>query len=232
MPASRAATEMIRTLARRRLLDRDVISSYVPRQTWVLTGSGAPCPRATRAGRRGRLGELAPAPPGPRPSASVGHHDVDGDEQVAEAVRRGGPRPCRAPAACGRSGVPGGTRRVTEPSSVGTRRSVPSTASAIGDRHGQRQVVAATRPNRSSARTLTSTYRSPAGPPRSPGSPRPPSRIRCPSATPAGMRTLIVRVLVTPPVPWHSGHFSSTTVPDALALAARLGEAERRPGCG
>ncbi len=37
--------------------------------------------------------------------------------------------------------------------------------------------------------------------------------MRCPSATPAGNRTLSVRVLVTPPVPRHSGHFSSTTVP-------------------
>src|SRR2546430_10624580 len=33
------------------------------------------------------------------------------------------------------------------------------------------------------------------------------------SATPAGIRTLSVRVLVTPPVPRHSGHFTSTIVP-------------------
>src|SRR5690348_10947476 len=37
--------------------------------------------------------------------------------------------------------------------------------------------------------------------------------MRWPSATPAGKRTLIVRVLVTPPVPRHSVHFSSTIVP-------------------
>src|SRR4029450_4552731 len=43
--------------------------------------------------------------------------------------------------------------------------------------------------------------------------PPPARRVPLPSATPAGMRTLRVRVLVTPPVPRHSGHFSSTTVP-------------------
>src|SRR5690606_11458716 len=51
------------------------------------------------------------------------------------------------------------------------------------------------------------------GPPRTPGSPRPASRIRCPSCTPGGIRTFSRRVLVTPPVPWHSGHFSCTIVP-------------------
>jgi hypothetical protein len=109
-------------------------------------------------------------------------------------------------------GVPGGTRRVTAPSMVGTRRSVPRTASEIVI--GTVSVRSSPdRPNRSSRRTRTNTYRSPAGPPRSPGSPRPASLIRWPSATPAGKRTLIVRVLVTPPLPRHSGHFSSTIVP-------------------
>src|SRR2546430_8706363 len=109
-------------------------------------------------------------------------------------------------------GVPGGTRTVTEPSSVGTVRSTPLTAS--GNVIGTASVRSSPyRPYRLSSRTLIRTYRSPAGPPRAPGSPRPDSRIFCPSATPAGIRTLSVRVLVTPPVPRHSGHFTSTIVP-------------------
>src|SRR6266571_3656215 len=109
-------------------------------------------------------------------------------------------------------GVPGGTRTVTEPSSVGTVRSTPLTAS--GNVIGTASVRSSPyRPNRLSSRTLISTYRSPAGPPRAPGSPRPDSRIFWPSATPAGIRTLSVRALVTPPVPRHSGHFTSTIVP-------------------
>ena len=110
-------------------------------------------------------------------------------------------------------GVPGGTRRVTAPSIVGTRRSVPSTASAIGDRHGQRQVVPAT-PEQVVAADLDHARkgRRPGRRAR-PARPARPSRMRCPSATPGGNRTVSVRVLVTPPVPRHSGHFSSTTVP-------------------
>src|SRR2546430_3985302 len=109
-------------------------------------------------------------------------------------------------------GVPGGTRTVTEPSSVGTVRSTPLTAS--GKVIGTDRVRSSPyRPYSGSSRTLIRTYRSPAGPPRAPGSPRPESRIFCPSATPAGIRTLSVRVLVTPPVPWHSGHLTSTIVP-------------------
>src|SRR4051812_9842129 len=37
--------------------------------------------------------------------------------------------------------------------------------------------------------------------------------MRWPSPPPGGLRTVIVRVLVTPPVPRQSGHFSSTMVP-------------------
>src|SRR5262249_54956537 len=109
-------------------------------------------------------------------------------------------------------GVPGGTRTVTEASSVGTVRSTPLTAS--GKVIGTARVRSSPcRPNSGSSRTLISTYRSPAGPPREPGSPRPDRRIFCPSATPGGIRTLSVRDLVTPPVPWHSGHLTSTIVP-------------------
>ncbi len=61
--------------------------------------------------------------------------------------------------------------------------------------------------------TCTRTYRSPAGPPRSPGAPLPLSLIRWPSATPAGMRAWMVRVLIARPLPEHTGHGSSTTSP-------------------
>ena len=77
-------------------------------------------------------------------------------------------------------GVPGGTFSVTVPSRVGTGSVVPSTASANGDRHGQREVVALAAEQRVPA-TWTTTNRSPAGPPRWPGAPLPASRIRWPS---------------------------------------------------
>src|SRR5215470_6142454 len=69
------------------------------------------------------------------------------------------------------------------------------------------------RPNTGCGVTCTRTYRSPAGPPRSPGAPLPLSLIRCPSATPAGIRAWIVRVLMARPLPEQSGHGSSTTRP-------------------
>src|SRR5579864_5023460 len=69
------------------------------------------------------------------------------------------------------------------------------------------------RPNTGCLSTWTLTYRSPAGPPRSPGAPLPLSLIRWPSATPAGMRAWIVLVLIARPLPEHTGHGSSTTRP-------------------
>ena len=69
------------------------------------------------------------------------------------------------------------------------------------------------RPNTGCGATCTRTYRSPAGPPRSPGAPLPLSLIRWPSPTPAGIRAWIVRVLIARPLPEHSGHGSSTTRP-------------------
>jgi hypothetical protein len=109
--------------------------------------------------------------------------------------------------------VPAGTRSVTtRPSSVGTWISAPRAASAKVT--GTVTVrLSPLRPKTGCGWTCTVTLRSPAGPPRSPGAPLPASRIRCPSATPAGIRTFIVRVEGARPLPWHTGHGSSTTRP-------------------
>src|SRR5215475_909281 len=108
--------------------------------------------------------------------------------------------------------VPAGTLTETAPSRVGTRSVVPSAASAyvIGT---VRVRLSPRRPNSSCAPTCTVTNRSPAGPPRTPGVPLPAIRSRAPSRTPAGTRTLIVRVCVVTPVPWQSGHGSSMIWP-------------------
>ena len=84
---------------------------------------------------------------------------------------------------------PAGTLSWTGPSGVGTSTLAPSAASAY---------VTGTSITRSSPRrsysfegvTRVTTYRSPAGPPFSPGSPLPFSLIRVPSLTPAGIFTL------------------------------------------
>src|SRR5271170_4031910 len=49
-------------------------------------------------------------------------------------------------------------------------------------------------------------YRSPGGPPRTPASPSPASRMRVPSSTPGGMFTDKVRSRVTRPDPAHEPH--------------------------
>src|SRR6185437_3265006 len=67
--------------------------------------------------------------------------------------------------------------------------------------------------------TCTRTYRSPAGPPRSPGAPLPLSLIRCPSATPAGILAWMVRELIARPLPEHAAHGSSTTIPRPRQVA-------------
>src|SRR5690606_4169762 len=103
-------------------------------------------------------------------------------------------------------GVPGGSFSVTGgPPSVGTRTSPPSAASA--NVTGTVTVrLSPLRPNTGCLPTCTTTYRSPAGPPRSPGAPLPRSRIRCPSLTPAGMRTCIVREDLARPLPLQTSH--------------------------
>src|SRR5699024_2251869 len=61
--------------------------------------------------------------------------------------------------------------------------------------------------------TMTSTKRSPAGPPPGPTSPWLDSWIRVPSETPAGMRIFIVRCLRTRPSPWQLRQGLGMTVP-------------------
>ena len=46
-----------------------------------------------------------------------------------------------------------------------------------------------------------------------PGAPRPLTRMRWPSSTPAGMRTLTERTFCSVPVPWQTGHGVSKSVP-------------------
>jgi hypothetical protein len=100
--------------------------------------------------------------------------------------------------------VPGGTLSETVPSSVGTVSVVPSAASAnvIGTVSVR---SASLRPNSACSATWTTTNRSPAGPPRRPGAPLPASRMRWPSLTPEGMRTVIVRVWLVIPLPEQVG---------------------------
>src|SRR5262245_18634104 len=109
--------------------------------------------------------------------------------------------------------VPGGIRTVTgAPRCEGTLISEPrdSSANVTGT------VTVRSPPDRLNTGcglTCTRTYRSPAGPPRSPGAPLPASLIRWPSATPAGMRAWMVRELIARPLPEHAGQGSSTTSP-------------------
>src|SRR5690606_25472424 len=72
------------------------------------------------------------------------------------------------------------------------------------------------RPNTGWVPTCTTTYRSPAGPPRSPGAPLPRSRMRCPSLTPAGMRTCMVREDLARPLPLQTSQACSAISPRPL----------------
>ncbi len=83
------------------------------------------------------------------------------------------------------------------------------------------------RPKNACGVSCTVTSRSPAGPPRSPSPPRPASRTFCPAATPAGMRTFSVLVLVLRPV---APAGAARRRDDASAAAAgAAGLAEREP---
>src|ERR1700761_8328610 len=110
-------------------------------------------------------------------------------------------------------GVPGGIRTVTAgPRWVGTLISAPSASSVMVT--GTVTVrLSPLRPKTSCGLTCTLTYRAPALPPCSPGAPLPGSRMRCPSATPAGIRAWMVRELIARPLPLQDGHGSSTTRP-------------------
>ena len=122
--------------------------------------------------------------------------------------------------------VPAGTLSETVPSRVGTVSVVPRDASAkvIGTVSVRSSPL---RPNSECSATWTTTNRSPAGPPRRPGAPLPASRMRWPSLTPAGMRTVIVRVWVVTPLPRAGRARVVDHLTGAAAVAARLGERER-----
>ncbi len=123
--------------------------------------------------------------------------------------------------------VPDGSRSVTgAPPRVGTLISAPSAAS--GNVTGKDRVrLSPLRPKSRCGCTCTVTMRSPVGPPRSPGAPLPLSRMCCPSRTPAGMRTLRVRVPSARPLPWQVGQGSSTTRP--RPRHSRHGSANAKP---
>src|SRR4029079_6438504 len=110
------------------------------------------------------------------------------------------------------SDVPLGTRTPTLPSSVGTESVAPKANSWKATGTGTVR-SSPSRPNTLSDLTCTVTYRSPDGAPRKPASPWPANRIRWPSSTPGGIRTLIVRVRVVTPEPLHSSHGCSMTDP-------------------
>ena len=70
--------------------------------------------------------------------------------------------------------------------------------------------------NTGSGRTWTVTNRSPAGLPLGPASPLPASRTFCPLSSPGGIRTVMVRVRCTVPVPVQSEQGSVITCPVPL----------------
>ena len=109
--------------------------------------------------------------------------------------------------------VPGGTRSFFVPCSVGTSTSAPPSASAtvIGTSTSKWSPL---RANTGDSLTLVTTNRSPDGPPRSPASPLPASRIREPSFTPAGMFTRYFLSSRMRPSPWQVWQGCSITVPE------------------
>src|SRR5215210_4786957 len=131
------------------------------------------------------------------------------------------PRP-RAPSAGGPSPrrrwtvpllVPPGTRSFFVPCSVGTSTSAPRIASVtvIGTSTSK---LSPLRRKTGDSSTRQTTNRSPGGPPRSPASPLPGSRIRDPSLTPGGMLTLYFLSSRVRPSPWQVWHGCSITVPE------------------
>ena len=109
--------------------------------------------------------------------------------------------------------VPPGTRSFFVPCRVGTSTSAPLIASAtvIGTSTSKWSPL---RRKTGDSLTLQTTYRSPAGPPRTPASPLPGRRIFEPSLTPAGMLTRYFLSSRSRPAPAHVGHGSSITVPE------------------
>src|SRR3954467_15154604 len=125
--------------------------------------------------------------------------------------------------------VPGGIRTVTDsPDIVGTETVAPSAAS--GNVTGSfRVMLLSRRPKTECGCTCTRTYRSPAGPPFSPGWPRPAKRMRCPSSTPAGTRMDNLRSDSAWPEPPQVAHGSSMSTPRPRQL--RHGSANANAPC-
>ncbi len=89
---------------------------------------------------------------------------------------------------------------------------MPSAAAVIGT-FSTTSRLSPLRLNTEWAVTLSSTYRSPAGPPPGPTSPWETRCTRLPVATPAGIFTLMVRWLRTRPSPEHSPQGLGMIVP-------------------
>src|SRR5436309_13072586 len=108
--------------------------------------------------------------------------------------------------------VPAGTFTVTGWSRVGTLTFVPSAASVnvIGTRTVRSLPL---RPKIGCFPTCTTTNRSPGGPPFAPAAPRFGTRMRWPSSTPGGIRTLTSRRRRSTPRPPHWWHGFLMIVP-------------------
>ena len=113
--------------------------------------------------------------------------------------------------------VPSGTSYFTLPSIVGTSIEPPNVALA-NDTGISHHTSLPSRSNISWGFTLIYTYRSPAGPPRSPWFPSPLKGITEPVSTPAGIFIESFLDFCSLPVPLHDVHGSSTTSPVPLQV--------------
>src|SRR3954449_12428641 len=131
--------------------------------------------------------------------------------------------------------VPAGTRSFLRPCSVGTSISAPRIASGMvsGTSTSTLSPLGA---NTGEGSTRVMTYRSPAGPPRRPGSPLPASRTLEPSLTPGGLVTrtrLTARTAPRARAVLDAGRDVAPVARDgahrAAALARRAGVVDDRP---
>ena len=178
-PASRASATISTRPARRPARKPRPARSVRTSPSWPSSGRTSTPRRAPRRARAPRRSVLR-------------HHDLDLGVEVA-GLPPGSAGPGRAAAAGGRSTSPAGTVTLRRPPGVshrdrGAERRLPR-------RHRQVDVDVAARRRGSAgaARSAPRRYRSPDGPPSLPRPPWPASRMRCPSVTPRGMLTSIVR---------------------------------------
>ena len=150
---------------------------------------------------------------------AFGHGHLDGDQQVAVALPPAGtPRPLTRKVRP--DVVPAGTLRVTGSVEGGDGDGGAEGGLREGDRHGEGQVLAPpAEDGRAGRRAPPRRGRRP-GRCRGPAAPRPLTRMRWPSSTPAGMRTFTLRARCSTPVPGQVGQGCSTTVPAPAALRA------------